>query len=380
MAVYLDWNATTPLRPEARAAYLQACDETWGNPSSSHAWGQRARHALDQARLRISALLGCRAHELVVTSGGTEANALAIHSVLAHGGDAVVSAIEHSSVLRNVEAACARHGGVVQRVAVDADGRVSAQAVLAALGPRTRLVCVQFANNELGTIHDVAAIATAVHQLKPEVAVLVDCCQAPGKTPFTLAGLGADLASFAGHKFGAMKGVGLLYVRQGQALEAQLHGGRQQQDRRSGSEDAALALALAAALEVAMATQHSEGERQQRLLTALWDQVHTALPAARWLGQASPRIANTLSLAHPGCRREDLVARLDLAGFAVSPGAACMAARGESSHVIAALGLPPGLAAGAIRVSIGWATTSAQLQAFARAYIQEVGAERMTNG
>jgi len=380
MAVYLDWNATTPLRPEAREAYLEACDTAWGNPSSTHSYGQRARHGLDQARQRIGTLLGCRAHELVVTSGGTEANALAIHSVLAHGGDAVVGAIEHSSVLRNVEAACARHGGVVQRVAVDADGRVCAQAVRAALGARTRLVCVQFANNELGTIQDVAAIAAAVHQRQPGVAVLVDCCQAPGKAPFTLAGLGADLASFAGHKFGAMKGIGLLYVRQGQALEAQLHGGRQQQDRRSGSEDAALAQALATALELAMSTQRTEGERQQALLSSLWGQVHAALPAARWLGQAAPRIANTLSLAHPGCRREDLVARLDLAGFAVSPGAACMAARGEPSHVIAALALPPGLAAGAIRISIGWTTTAAELEAFARAYIREVEADRVKGG
>ena len=377
MAVYLDWNATTPLRPEARAAYLSGCDEAWGNPSSTHSFGQRARHGLDQARLRISALLGCRAQELVLTSGGTEANALAIHSVLAHGGDAVVGAIEHSSVLRNVAAACTRHGGTMQRIAVDAQGRVAPQEVLAALGPQTRLVCVQFANNELGTIQDVAAISAAVHRQQPGVSVLVDCCQAPGKTPMTLAGLGADLASFAGHKLGAMKGVGLLYVRQGQALEAQLHGGRQQQDRRSGSEDAPLALALAAALEVAMSTQRAEGERQQRLLTALWEQVHAALPEARWLGQGAARIANTMSLAHPGCRREDLVARLDLAGFAVSPGAACMAARGEPSHVIAALALPAGLAAGAIRISIGWSTTSADLQGFAQAYIQEVAGDRL---
>jgi len=372
MAVYLDWNATTPLRPEARAAYLQACDETWGNPSSSHAWGQRARHALDQARLRISALLGCRAHELVVTSGGTEANALAIHSVLAHGGDAVVSAIEHSSVLRNVAAACLRHGGTMHRVAVDADGLVAAEDVLAQLSAQTRLVCVQFANNELGTIQDVAAIAAAVHQRQPGAALLVDCCQAPGKTAFTLAGLGADLASFAGHKFGAMKGVGLLHVRQGQALEALQHGGRQQQDRRSGSEDAALAQAMAAALDASMAAQRAEGQRQMTLLESLWTQVHASLPEARWLGSRAPRIANTMSLAHPGCRREDLVARLDLSGFAVSPGAACMAARGEPSHVIAALPLPPGLAQSAIRVSLGWTTTSAEVQAFARAYIHEV--------
>jgi len=367
--VYLDHNATAPLEPAARAAWLAASDQAWGNPASAHAVGQRARHACDQAKSACARMLGCAAHELVVTSGGSEANALAIHAAmrLMPGSAIVVSAIEHSSVLRNA----ARHGAPTL-VAVDSDGRLDAEHLAAAVDARTGLVCVQFANNELGTLQDVSALVAAVRARSARVLILLDCCQGAGKAVIDLHALGVDFASVAGHKFGAPKGVGLLFARNGVAVDALIAGGRQQQDRRSGSEDAALPAALAAALGARLAGAEAEATRQRTLLADAFARIHAALPQARWIAGAAPRLANTLSLAHPGVDNEALVVRLDLAGFAVSRGAACMARRGEPSHVIAALGLDSALACGVIRVSIGPATSADDLAGFAAAYVGEV--------
>lgn len=371
-AIYLDWNATAPLLPVARAAWLAAQDQAWGNPSSVHLHGQQARHHLDQAKAAIARRLGCRTHELVVTSGGTEANALAIHTALhdTPGAPILASAIEHSSVLRNAE----RHGAVT-RLPVDGCGRLRLDALTSALTATTRLVCVQFANNELGTRQDVSAIVAAVRAGAPQALVLLDCCQGAGKAVIDLHALGVDFASVAGHKLGAPKGVGLLYVRNGLRIEPLIAGGRQQQDRRSGTEDAALVGALAAALEHDCDHLAAEDVRQRVLLDACFARIAAALPAVRWLARDAERLPGTLSLAHPGVSNDALVARLDLAGIAVSTGAACMAARGEPSHVIAALGIDRDLARSVIRVSIGPGTTEAEMDAFAAAYIREVAAD-----
>jgi cysteine desulfurase len=372
MAAYLDYNATAPLLPAARAAWLEAQEQAWANPASVHGQGQQARHHLDQAKSRIAALLGCRPAELIVTSGGTEANALAIRSaVSAAAAPAAIlaSAIEHSSVLRNAERA-----GSLTLVPVDRCGRVQADALGGLLSPATRLVCLQFANNETGTLQDVPGLRALVRARSPAALLLLDCCQGAGKRPLDLRALGVDFAAIAGHKFGAPKGVGLLYARSGVAVAALLQGGRQQQDRRSGSEDAAAVAALAAALAHGAEQAMAEEPRQRRLLAECWAVISGALPAARWLAQDAERLANTMSLAHPGVLREILVTRLDLAGFAVSAGAACMARRNEPSHVIAALGLERPLGESAIRISIGPGTSGPELQAFAHAYVREVRA------
>lgn len=372
MPIYLDWNATAPLSPAARAAWLEAQDEAWGNPGSVHAFGQRARHRLDEARAAIAAALGCRAHELVLTSGGSEANATAIRAALAVGpGEVAASAIDHSSVLRN---AAATPGATLRPLAVDADGRLDPATVRAALGPATRLLCLQLANNELGVLQDLPALIAAARAVAPGAAVLLDAAQGAGKRPLDLRALGVDYASVAGHKFGAPKGIGLLYVRQGAPLPPLIAGGRQQQDRRSGTEDAALAAALAAALRERLAGWQEEEVRQRGLLAACFARIAADLPACRWLAHGAPRLANTMDLVHPGAGGAALVTRLDLAGFAVSTGAACMAARGEPSHVVAALGLDPGLARSAVRVSIGPATTGDEVEAFASAYVAAVRA------
>ena len=374
--IYLDWNATAPLNSAARMAWLAAQDEAWGNPGSVHDQGQRARHAIDQAKATCAQVLGCRTNELIVTSGGTEANALAIHAAVesaADGADAprliLASAIDHSSVLRNAEL----YGRLV-KLPVDPQGRLYPQTVQEAMKDGPALVCLQFANNELGTRQDLWALVTAVRAVSPMTRVLLDCAQGAGKAVIDLRALDVDFASFAGHKFGAPKGVGLLYVKNGVRLPPLIAGGRQQQDRRSGTEDAAGIAALAAALSAAAAHSEEEDIRQRLLLESTFARIALDLPQAQWLAHAAERLPNTLSLAHPGIANETLVMRLDLAGIAVSTGAACMAARGEQSHVIAALGVPAELARGVIRVSIGPSTTVADLDTFAATYVREVRA------
>lgn len=370
MGVYLDYNATAPLAPSAQAAWLDVQSSGWGNPSSVHDRGQQARHRLDQAKGRIAAALGCRMSELISTSGGSEANALAIHAAFAGapmGSSTVASAIEHSSVLRNAERA-----GPLRTVGVDGDGRLLAASLAPALTPSTGLVCLQYANNELGTRQDVPALVGTIREQSPQARVLLDCCQGAGKDSIDLTALGVDFASIAGHKFGAPKGVGLLYARSGVAVDALIAGGRQQQDRRSGSEDVAGICALAAALESGLAHADQEATRQRALLADCWRELRRHLPECQWLAQGADRLSNTMSLAHPGVVNEHLVARLDLAGFEVSTGAACMAARGEPSHVIAALGLQRTLARSVIRMSIGVRTTADEITRFVAGYVKEV--------
>ncbi len=373
---YLDWNATAPLASAARAAWLAAYDQSWANPGSVHAPGQRARHSVDQAKASCARLLGCKSHELVVTSGGTEANALAIHSATfgqSLAADAVLmSAIEHSSVQRNGETVSA------VRLPVDVCGRLAADTVRAAASPTTRLLCVQFANNEIGVCQDVPALVAAVRAVAPQARVLLDCAQGAGKAPLNLAALDVDFASIAGHKFGAPKGIGLLYVKNGIRIAPLLFGGKQQQDRRSGTEDVAGLTALQAALESALAHGEEESIRQRMLLESAFARIALVLPKVQWLAHAAQRLPNTLSIAHPGVINGALVMRLDLAGVSVSTGSACMAARGEPSHVIAALGIDLSLAKSVIRVSIGPDTVAEDLDAFVNAYISEVKA--MTAG
>ena len=372
--VYLDWNATAPLRSSARAAWLAAQDQDWANPSSIHDEGQSARHGLDQGRNRVGQLLGCKAHELVITSGGTEANALALHAArIARPGAVVASAIDHSSVLRNANLnhADPEDQDRLRLVPVDGQGRLLPTTLAEHLDGQESVVCLQLANNELGTCQDVPALVAEVRARSPLARVHLDACQGTGKIPVDLRSLGVDTAAIAGHKFGAPKGIGLLYARNGVVIHPLVRGGRQQQDRRSGTEDPAAFLALVAALEESLGQAHTEAQRQRQILEACFARIQEQVPQAVWLARDATRLANTLSLGCPGVRNEVLVQRLDLAGFAVSTGAACMAARGAPSHVIAALGTDPEVARSVIRVSIGHLTTDEQLQRFATAYAEQ---------
>jgi cysteine desulfurase len=367
----LDHNATTPLGDAARDAWLQVQSQAGGNPNSTHAHGQAARVALDRARQQLARLLGCRPHELVCCGSGTEANALAVHAALAaRGGQQriLTTAIEHSSVLRQAD----RPQDVV--LPVQPDGRLDPAVLAQELRPQDALFACQYANNETGVRQDLPALVAVCRERAPQMPILVDLCQGVGKEAIALAQLGVDLASFSAHKFGGPKGVGFLWVRSGFVIQPLIRGGRQQQDRRSGTEDVAGVAAAAAALAAVAPQLEVIADRHRRWLEAAWQTISAALPTAIWAAHGAPRLANTMNLLHPGIPGEALITRLDLAGFAVSPGSACMAARGEPSHVIAALGHPPEVARSAVRVSLGHATTGDQVQAFAAAYVREVEA------
>ncbi len=365
MTVYLDWNATNPPRAVALAAWASAQRDAWANPASIHRPGQLARAALDAALASCAQSLGCLADELVVTSGGSEALAMVIRGALVTGGLALAAPIDHSAVLRNIPEERLRW------LSIDPDGRIDPASIH---GDDVRLVCIQGANNEVGTLQDIPRIAAAARAVCPTAVLLLDACQLAGKEPMRLADFGVDAAAIAGHKFGAPTGVGLLWLRRGVRVPPLIAGGRQQQDRRSGTEDAAMASALSAALVEAVAALPSERPRQAALLEACWQCISVLLPEACRLAAGAPRIANTLGLIHPDVDNRHLAVRLDLAGFAVSTGAACMAARGESSHVVRALGVSDDLARSFIRVSIGRTTTAEELEQFAVAYAAAVKA------
>ena len=369
MHVYLDYNASAPLRAEARQAWLHAQDQVMGNPNSTHYYGQQARALFDKARNDLATALGCKGHELVLCGSGTEANALAIHAALTLRPQTQIrcSVIEHSSVLRNAHAAA-----MCKEIPVDADGLINKAALLEQLQASCGLVCLQFANNELGVIQDIHDLIPAIRAASPQTLIHLDVCQGAGKVPIALRAWDVDFASVAGHKFGAPKGCGLLYSKLGHKVEPLIYGGRQQQDRRSGTEDVAAMAAMAAALHASLNGAAAEMQRQQELIESCWSIISEALPAAQFFARDCQRLPNTMSLAFPGVKNSALIPRLDLAGFCVSPGSACMAARGEPSHVIAALGVDKGLAHSVIRVSIGSSTSAEDMQNFARAYIAEI--------
>lgn len=371
MHVYLDYNASAPLRSEASAAWLAAQADA-ANPNATHYYGQQSRALFDAARQRIAAALGCRGHELVLCGSGTEGNALAVHAALAVGGAArriLCSVIDHSSVLRNAQA----HAHT-QLIPVDENGHINGDELEAALAQPCALCCLQLANNEIGTLQDIPELVECVRRCQPDALILLDACQGAGKIPLQLRELDVDFASIAGHKFGAPKGCGLCYSKTGIKVDALIHGGRQQQDRRSGTEDVAAMAAMAAALEASLATGSEETARQEQMLSDCFALIHQKLPQARWLARDAKRLSNTMNLVHPGINNAALIPRLDLAGYCVSPGSACMAARGEPSHVIAALALADDLAHSAVRISIGAATTADEMQGFAEAYCREVQA------
>ncbi|MFC7334457.1 cysteine desulfurase family protein [Rhodocista pekingensis] len=354
--VYLDWNATAPLRPEARAAMLAALEEV-GNPSSVHGFGRRARRRVEEGRLCVAALVGASPEQVVFTGGGTEANALALRTPAACR---LVSAVEHVSVLD-----AAPDAG---RIPVNADGRVdpAALAVLLEAAPGPVLVSVQAANNETGVIQPVAEIATLVRARGGFLHV--DAAQAAGRLPLDLRTLGAHLLTLSAHKLGGPQGVGALVVADGVPLEPLLRGGGQERRRRAGTENVAGIAGFGAAAQAAgqdLGFYDTLARRRDALETRLL----ASVPQARSFGSGVPRLGNTLCLALPGVPAETQLMALDLAGIAVSSGAACSSGKVHASHVLRAMGVADDLAAGAIRVSAGWLTTEAELDRFAEAWL-----------
>jgi len=347
--VYFDYNATAPLRPEVRAAMIEALGLT-GNPSSVHGFGRAARQVVERARAAVAALAGVGPAEVVFTAGGTEADNLALNGW--PGACRLVSALEHPAVQAAAPEAGAipvTPSGVVDLAALE---RLLSRA--AALEPeRRRLVSVMLVNNETGVIQPLAEIARLAHRFG--ALVHCDAVQAAGRVPLVRAELGADLISLSAHKLGGPQGVGALIVAEGLELAPLLRGGGQERRRRAGTENVA-GLAGFGAAAALVAEALADQPRQAALRDQLEQRLTAATPSLQIFGVQAPRVANTSCVAVPGVRAETLVMALDLAGIAVSAGSACSSGKVTPSPVLLAMGASPELAAGAIRLSLGWAT------------------------
>jgi cysteine desulfurase len=356
--VHLDHNATTPLRPEARAVLLALSEELLGNPSSVHASGRTARAHLDEARERTAAALGCGEDEVVFTSGGTESIQLALAGALRTAGPGrglVTSAVEHSAVLAAADR-LAEEGRPVVRVGVDAEGRVDAEALLALAGGAMALISLQAANNELGTLQPVREIGERLAARGRTRPLLhTDAVQALGRIPLAEVLGHADLASFSAHKVGGPVGVGLLVRRRGTSIAPLLGAGSQESGLRPGTEPVAAIAAAAVAIELAVREQALYAAHTGRLCQLLARQLSTNFPQIEINGPpiGGARLPNTLNVTLAGVESRTLVARLDLLGLEVSAGSACASGSLEPSHVLLALGRDRERARGALRLSFG---------------------------
>jgi len=362
MAIYLDHAATSPLRPEALEAMLPYLTTNAGNPSSLHASGRRARKAIDEARETVAQLIGAQPREIVFTSGGTEADNLAVKgaawAATARGRHIVTTAVEHKAVL-NATAILDRANFAVTTLPVDRYGRVDPIDVAAALTERTTLVSVMAANNEVGTLQPIAAIGEIVrgHGAK----LHVDAVQFAAHEPIDVNAWQADLVSLSAHKLGGPQGVGALYVRRGTQLLPQLQGGSQERQRRAGTENVAGIVGFAAAFRLTGADPF-EADRLRELGHRLRSGLEE-LEGVSVTGHPDERLPNNVSVVINGVEGGDLVAALDLEGVEVSTGSACTSGNTEPSHVLLAMGIDPHLAHGSLRITTGPETSTEDVDA-----------------
>jgi cysteine desulfurase len=367
---YFDWNATTPLRPQAAAAMTQVLGVP-GNPSSVHAEGRAARRLVERAREEVAALVGAEPGNVVFTSGGTEANMLALTPAIEIASEKrprdrlLLSAIEHVSV---------RSGGrfprsMIEDIPAKSDGRID----LAALNDAVRraslpLVSLMLANNESGVVQPVAEAAAITHAAGG--LLHVDAVQGSGRVPCDIRALGADLLTISAHKLGGPKGVGAL-VRRSDDIhfpDPLIRGGGQERGLRAGTENVTGIVAFGAAAAAAHEQGPAEAERMRMLRNALEAELRAITPQAVIFGEAAERLPNTTLFAVEGMKAETAVIAFDLEGIAVSSGAACSSGKVQPSHVLAAMGVSPALTRGAVRVSLGWSTTEADIERFLGAW------------
>jgi cysteine desulfurase len=362
MRIYLDHNATTPPHAEAVDAVSRTMRDIIGNPSSVHAFGQEARAALETARAEVATLIGASPSELVFTAGGSEADNFAIRGVaLAFEGserrEIISSAIEHEAVL-NTGRALARRGWTFTLLPVGPSGIVEPEALAAAISGRTALVSIMHANNEIGTIQPIERLARIAHE---HGAVMhTDAVQSVGKIPVDAHGLGVDLLSLAGHKFYGPKGTGALWIRRGTRLAPLLTGGRQERNRRAGTENLPGLVGLGVAAALASRDQAREAERVGMLRDRLEQGILERVPGTAVNGTADARVPNTANISFDRIEAESLLIALDLEGIAVSTGSACSSGTLEPSHVLKAMGLGASRAQSSLRFSLGRGNTDAR--------------------
>ena len=368
--IYLDHAATTPVRREVREAMEPFYGPRFGNPSSIHRWGREARAALDEARERLAACLGAQPDEIAFTSGGTEGDNLAVLGAwraLRGGGKraVVASAIEHKAVLEAVHHA-KREGAEERLLAVDECGIVRAASIEAHLKPDVAVCSVMWVNNEIGTVQPVAALAERTHECR--ALFHTDGVQAFGKVRVDARAVPFDFFTMSGHKIGAPKGIGAIFVRRGTPLEPLQFGGSQNRGQRPGTENVAAAVGLACAAELAVAEMDAEMARLGRLRDMLETALLARIPDAVVHARRAPRAAHILNVSVPGTDSESLLMALDLAGIACSSGSACQSGSTEPSHVLMALGVSRELGAAAVRMSLGVLTTDEGIQRVAQRF------------
>ncbi|HEX2459286.1 MAG TPA: cysteine desulfurase NifS [Vicinamibacterales bacterium] len=361
--VYLDHNATTPVHPAVVEAMTKVLREDFGNPSSVHHFGQRAKSAMDQARSSVASLIGADPSEVVFTSGGTESDNLAIRGS-AEALDAtrrrhlIATTIEHEAVLNTLKA-LARRGRPTTLLRVDGTGIVAPDVLKEALTDDTALISVMHANNEIGTIQPILELARIAHDRG--ALFHTDAVQTAGKLSVDVKALDVDLLSISAHKFYGPKGVGALWIRRGLRLLPVLTGGKHERSRRAGTENVAGIVGMGVAASLAAAKIDEEANRMSALRDRLEEGVLRAVPGTTVNGARSPRVPNTTNISFDRIEAESLLIALDLEGVAVSTGSACSSGTLEPSHVLKAMGFPPHRTQNSIRFSLGAANTEADV-------------------
>ena len=366
MRTYFDHNATTPPAPEVVAAVVRALRDDFGNPSSVHHFGQRAKALLDEARSAVAELIGAESTDVVFTSGGTEGDNMALRGA-AEAAEAagsrrhvIASAIEHEAVLNTVKA-LTRRGWTSTLLPVGARGVVAPGALAAAITPQTAIVSVMQANNEIGTIQPIADLAAIAHE---HGAIFhTDAVQSIAKIPVDVRTLGVDLLSLSGHKFNGPQGIGALWIRRGTRIVSTMTGGKHERNRRGGTENVPGIAGLGVAARLARTKLKTEPARLAALRNRLEQGVIARVPGTAVNGDVTARVPNTTNISFDGVEAESLLIALDLDGFAVSTGSACSSGTLEPSHVLRAMGLPSHRTQNSIRFSLGLGNTEAQVDA-----------------
>jgi cysteine desulfurase len=358
----MDHNATTPVHPEVLEAFLPFYRDSFGNPSSIHCAGRRAKAAVEEAREKLALFLGCEPVEVVFTSSGTESDNMAIKGVASalggKGNHIITTRVEHPAVL-NTCLYLEQKGYYITRLEVDREGLPDLSQLDACITDRTILISAMYANNETGTIFPVGEIGEIA--ARHRIYFHCDAVQAAGKIPIDCRQMKVSLLAVSGHKFGAPQGIGALIIRQGVKIHPLIHGGSQERNRRGGTENVAGIVALAKALELAQTTLAAESKRMCELRDQLEQGIMARIPDVRINGHREKRLPNTVNISFAGVDADSLLANLDLAGIAASSGAACSSGVLRASHVLDAMGVEPSLTKGSVRFSLGRENNGAEV-------------------